>query len=43
MLDSPHTSLDSRLRGNDMNSCANVCNQPLVASPTNTDAAQGKF
>jgi len=30
MLDSPHTSLDSRLRGNDMNSWANLCNQALL-------------
>ena len=30
MLDSPHASLDSRLRGNDMNSCADLCNQALV-------------
>ena len=32
MLDSPHASLDSRLRGNDMNSYANLCNQALVSS-----------
>jgi len=29
MLHSLHTSLDSRLRGNDMNNYANLCNQAL--------------
>jgi len=29
MPGSLHTSLDSRLRGNDMASCANLCNQVL--------------
>ncbi len=32
MLDCPRTSLDSRVRGNDMNNYMNLCNQALDLS-----------